>query len=169
VPEQKVELKNDTVLYTFTTKGGGLVTAELLDTEDHVKLNDRGKLAIGNVSSSRLGADLDYKITAQNGNSVAFEAETSDHLVIRKEYRFSQGPGSDPHLLEFKLSFANKSEGRLARGEQYLYTGAAASLRPDEILRPTYIWNDAGDVADRAPEKFDSGWFGWKPAVPDIT
>ncbi len=59
--EEKVELKNDKVVYTFTTKGGGILTAELLDTHDHAKLNKDGRAAIGAVSSSRMGEDLDYK------------------------------------------------------------------------------------------------------------
>src|SRR5437867_2362966 len=36
IPEQKVALSNGEVAYTFTTKGGGIATAALLTTKDHV-------------------------------------------------------------------------------------------------------------------------------------
>ncbi len=55
----------------------------------------------------------------QTGSDIAFEAETPAHLLIRKDYRFSEGPGSDPHLLNFKLTFTNKSGARLSRGETF--------------------------------------------------
>src|SRR4051812_20554679 len=46
LPEQKIVLHNDEVSYTFTTKGGGIASAEMINTKDHVLLNSRGKAAM---------------------------------------------------------------------------------------------------------------------------
>lgn len=165
-PEQKITLKNSEVVYTFTSRGGGIATAELLDTKDHLSLNVLGKAAVGALNTgAKTWDDLNYHVVSQTDSSITFEGETPQHLLVRKEYRFSEGKGSDPHLLNFKLTFSNKSGARLSRGELYLYTGAAASLRPDEILKPAFCWNDAGDATSKDTSYFAAPWFGSKVDV----
>jgi YidC/Oxa1 family membrane protein insertase len=160
-PEQKVTLKNSEVAYTFTSRGGGIATAELLDTKDHVELNSLGKAAVGSLNSgAKSWDDITYHVVSQTDSGITFEGETPQHLLVRKEYRFTEGKGSNPHLLNYKITFLNKSGARLSRGELYLYTGAAASLRPDEILKPSFCWNDAGDATSKDTNYFGSHWFG---------
>ncbi|HEY2573179.1 MAG TPA: membrane protein insertase YidC [Verrucomicrobiaceae bacterium] len=161
LPEQKVVLKNNEVAYTFTTKGGGIANAEMLTTKDHVVLNARGKAAMGAIGNGlNQWNDLDYSIASQSSGGVTFEAETPEHLVIRKEFSLTEGAGSSPSLLEFRLSFTNKAGEKISRENLYLYTGAAHSLRPDEIVKPGFCWNDSGDPEYKDTSYFGSHWFG---------
>lgn len=161
LPEQKVVLKNSDVAYTFTTKGGGIASAQMLTTKDQVVLNSQGKAAMGALGS---GADkwddLDYAIVSQSGQGIIFETETADHLLIRKEYSLTEGSGGNACLLDFKLSFTNKAGDKITRDNLFLYTGAAHSLRPDEIVKPGFCWNDAGDPDSKDTSYFGSHWFG---------
>ncbi len=160
VLEQKVELNNGLVAYTFTTKGGGVLTAKLADTKDRIVLNARGKAVVGAISgAAKAWDDLNYKIVEQDNKRIVFEAETSEHLVYRKEYSLTEGNGSDPHLLDYKLTITNKSEAKITKDSLYIYTGAAMELRPDEIVKPGFCWNDAGDEAYKDTNFFGSGMF----------
>lgn len=160
VLEQKVELNNSLVTYTFTTNGGGIATARLLDTKDNIILNAHGKAAVGAISgAAKAWDDLNYKIVEQDAKHIVFEAETPEHLVYRKEYSFSEGQGSDPHLLNYNLTITNKSATKITKDSLYIYTGAAMELRPDEIVKPGFCWNDAGDAASKDTSYFGAGWF----------
>ena len=156
--EQKVELKNEKAAYTFTTKGGGIAEVVLLDTKDRVRLNHHGKAAIGSLSSAAKSyADLDYRITAQTERSITFEAVTPDQILVRKAYSFSTGPGASDHLLDFTVTLVNQGGSKITRDNFFLYTGAAAELRPDEIERPAFCWNNAGDADYQSATKFREG------------
>lgn len=160
VTEEKIQLDNGLVAYTFTTKGGGIASAKLLDSKDSIILNALGKAAVGAISgAAKAWDDLSYKIVEQHPKHVVFEAETPEHLVYRKEYSFTEGNGSDPHLLNYKLSITNKSAAKITKDSLYLYTGAASELRPDEIVKPAFCWNDAGDADSKDTGYFGSGWF----------
>ncbi len=161
VPEQKVILKNSEVAYTFTTKGGGIKGALMLTAKDQAELNTHGKAAMGSLGSGmNKFDDLDYKIVSQTDKAIVFEAESPEQLVVRKEYSFTEGKGGSPSLLDFKLSFTNKSGGKINRDNLFIYTGAAHSLRPDEIVKPGFCWNNAGDPDYKDTSFFGSSWFG---------
>lgn len=156
--QQTVELKNDEVVYTFTTKGGGIAHAVMLSTKDHIKLNQQGKAAIGALSTAaKTYDDLNYAIVEQTISRVVFEAESPDKVLIRKEYSFSEGSGSNDHLLNFKLTLTNRGQTKLTRDSYYLYSGAAASLRPDEVEPPGFCWNNAGDADYHLTSSFRDG------------
>lgn len=171
VTDKTVELKNDDVAYTFTTKGGGIAHAVMLTTKDHVKLNERGKAAIGSLSSAAKSYDdLNYAIVEQTISRIVFEAESPEKVLIRKEYSFSEGSGSNDHLLNFKITLTNRGQSKLTRDSYYLYTGAAASLRPDEVEPPAFCWNNAGDAANQATSSFreGAGFLGFGGPVLDL-
>ncbi|MCE9520340.1 MAG: YidC/Oxa1 family insertase periplasmic-domain containing protein [Verrucomicrobia bacterium] len=160
-PEQKFLLKNSEVAYTFTTKGGGIRSAQMLASKDLVELNSHGKAAMGALGSGfNKWDDLDYKMVSQTGQGIAFEAESPEHLIIRKEYSFTEGKGGSASLLDFTLTFTNKAGEKIIRENLFLYTGAAHSLRPDEIVKPGFCWNDAGDPDKKDTSYFGSHWMG---------
>ncbi len=158
IDAKTVELKNEEVAYTFTTKGGGIAHAIMLTTKDLIKLNEHGKAAIGSLSNgAKSYDDLIYHIVEQTGSRVVFEAESPDKMLIRKEYSFSEGSGSNDHLLNFKLTLTNRSQAKVSRDNFHLYIGAASSLRPDDVEPPAYCWNNAGDAAIQATSSFRDG------------
>ncbi len=171
VTENTVELKNDEVAYTFTTKGGGIAHAVMLTTKDHVKLNERGKAAIGSLSNAaKTYDDLNYAIVEQTISRIVFEAESPDKVLIRKEYSFTEGSGSNDHLLNFKLTLTNRGQTKLTRDSYYLYSGAAASLRPDEVEPPGFCWNNAGDADYHLTTSFRDGpnWIGFGSPILEV-
>lgn len=156
--EKTVELKNDEVAYTFTTKGGGIAHAVMLTTKDHIKLNERGRAAIGALSTAAKSYDdLNYHIVEQTGSRIVFEAESPDKMLIRKEYSFSEGSGSNDHLLNFKLTLTNRGLAKVSRESYYIYIGAASSLRPDDVVPPGYCWNNAGNAELYPASNFRDG------------
>lgn len=150
--------------YEFTSKGGGISRVTLLDTKDKVVLNDRGKAAIGALgNAARSYSDLNYNLVEESPGKVVFEVETPEKVTIRKEYSVTTGEIASDHLLDLKITLTNRSGAKLSRDSWFLYTGAAAELRPDETERPAFIWNDAGDAEAIHTTHFRDGanWLGW--------
>ncbi len=161
---ETVELTSTNARYELTSKGGGISKINLLDTKDKVVLNKWGKAPIGALSNAaRSYDDLNYRVVEKSDKHVIFEAESAEKVLIRKEYRFSTGPAISDHLLDLKITLTNQSGAKISRDSWFLYTGAASELRPDEIERPAFIWNDAGDASALHTSHFRDGpnWFGW--------
>lgn len=158
VEEELVELTSPRAAYTLTTKGGGITKVALLENKDPVVLNEHGKAAIGALSRApKVFDDLHYQVVAKSDKRVVFEATTPEQVLIRKEYRFSEGAGSSDHLLHFSITLINKGSAKWSGGDLYLYTGAAASLRPDEVEVPAFVWNNAGSSDYFATTSFRDG------------
>lgn len=171
VEEQEVVLTNSKVVYTFTTKGAGIKTATLHDIKEEVTINTAGKAAIGSISSAaRVYDDLNYRVVDKSDKHIVFEATSPEQIVIRKEYRFSDGPGSSEHLLNLQIHLTNQGQAAHSRDNYYLYTGAAISLRPDEVEVPAFVWNNAGDSDYFATSKFRDGpnFLGFGGAVREL-
>lgn len=157
LPEETRELKIDSVNYVLTTKGGGVKVAKL-SGQDQVVLNELGKEAIGAFRrDAKTLDDTPYKIIESTDKTVTFEGTTVDNLVIRKKFSLTEGPGSDPHLLKLSLTLTNKGTAAHKSDQHYLYAGAAVSLRPDDIIRPAFFWNNGGDAATKDTTYFGAG------------
>ncbi|HSJ02387.1 MAG TPA: membrane protein insertase YidC [Verrucomicrobium sp.] len=168
VAEQKIELKNASAVYNFTNVGGGIRSVVMLDTKDHVQINHHGKAPIGALgTAARSYQDLTYKVVEQTDKKVVFEALSPDQVLVRKEYSFSEGSGSNDHLLELKVTLKNQSPAKFIRDSYFLYTGAANSLQPQEIEVPAFVWNNAGDASSFATSSFRDGpnMFGMGSAI----
>jgi YidC/Oxa1 family membrane protein insertase len=158
------------VKFIFTSHGGGILRAELFkqDGSLDVTLNEHGRAAVCSLSpTAKQYADLAYRIVDKSDSSIVFEAETPEKLIIRKSYSATTGLGSDPHSLNFKLTITNAGTERQTRDALYLYAGAAAELRPGEIVHPGFAWNNAGDASSRDTTAFSDkpGWLGGAPVV----
>ncbi len=157
LPEETRELKIDSVKYVLTTKGGGVKIAELAG-QDKVTLNILGKDAIGAFRrEAKITDDTPYKIVESTDKTVTFEGTTADKLVIRKKFTLTEGAGSDPHLLKMSITLTNKGTTAHKSDQHYIYAGAAESLRPDDIIKPAFFWNDGGDAATKDANFFSAG------------
>jgi len=171
VAVEKVELKNDKAAYTFTSKGGGLEKVVLLDTKDQVVINEHGKAAIASIGIAAKAIDeLNYQIVDKSDKHVIFEGATQDKVTLRKEFRFSEGAGSSNHVITLKVAVTNNGDAKITRDNYFLYTGAAASLRPDEVELPAFVWNNAGDADYFATSKFrdGAGFMGFGGPVTEL-
>ena len=173
LPEEKIELKSGPVTYTFTNQGGGIQKAESHSNSGGIEvvLNVRGKAPVGALSAGvKTWNDLSYRVVEKSEATVTIEAESPDHLLIRKEYALSKGDEANPHLLSLKLTITNNGAAKYVQDSLYIYTGASASARPDEIIHPSFVWNDAGDAgsADTSAFRDGAGFLGFGGPIPDI-
>jgi len=153
----------EAVTFHLTSQGGGIAKAEThkADGSVDVALNDHGKAPICSFSIGAMTYnDIPYRVAEESPTRVVFEAETPAKLLIRKEYSLREG--GDSHLLTFKLTLTNQATGAFTHDDCFLYTGAAAELRPGEIVAPSYVWNNGGDAEQKDAHFFheESGWFG---------
>ncbi len=152
--EETRELKMDSVRYVLSTRGGGVKEA-VLSGQDQVVINKLGKDAIGAFRrEASITDDTPYKIVASTDKQVIFEGLTADQLLIRKTFSLSEGQGSDAHLLKMSLNLTNNGAAAHKSAQHHIYAGAAVSLRPDDIVKPAFFWNNGGDADTK-----DSGYF----------
>ncbi|MEN3940358.1 YidC/Oxa1 family insertase periplasmic-domain containing protein [Prosthecobacter sp. SYSU 5D2] len=162
LPEEKHSIVSGSVTYHFTTKGAGVATAELA-AGDRITLNETGRKTLEPVGALRreaTGLDLvAYKIVSKSDQGIIFEGVTADGITVRKAYQLTEGDKSDEHLLALTLTLTNTGTLPHKSEEYYLYTGAASSLSPDEVLKPSFFWNDGGDADHEDTGYFGGGWF----------
>ncbi|TDU66637.1 YidC/Oxa1 family membrane protein insertase [Prosthecobacter fusiformis] len=167
LPEEKHTIVSGSVTYHFTTKGAGVARAEL-GAGDKITLNAANRRTLEPVGALRreaTGLDLiAYKIIEKNEKSVTFEGVSPDGITIRKAYRLTEGEKSDEHLLALVVTLTNTGTLPHKSEEYYLYTGAAVSISPEEVLKPSFFWNDAGDAGHKDTHYFSSGWFSEEKA-----
>jgi YidC/Oxa1 family membrane protein insertase len=158
-PEETRELKSGSATFVFTSHGGGVKKA-VLSGKDQVVLNQHGKDAIGAFRrEAKLSDDIVYRFVEATEKSVTMEGEDKSGLLVRKTFQISEGDPSDEHLLKLNISVTNKGASQHTSEQHFLYTGAAASLRPDDILHPAVFWNDTGDAYSHDTNWFQGGMF----------
>ncbi|OYW71721.1 MAG: hypothetical protein B7Z37_26925 [Verrucomicrobia bacterium 12-59-8] len=164
LPEETHVLKTGTVTFELTSKGGGIARAGLAGT-DQVVLNKNGLEAVGALRREAAGLDIiPYKLIAKSDKSATFEGTTADGIVVTKTYSLTEGPESDEHLLDLKLTLRNTGTAQHRSEEYYLYAGAATALRHDEERYDGFFWNNAGDADYQLAKYFGKGFFSDAPA-----
>ncbi|HCN29792.1 MAG TPA: hypothetical protein DIT64_13815 [Verrucomicrobiales bacterium] len=155
LPEEKHSIQKGTVTYHFTTRGGGIEKAVLGGT-DQIVINGHGKEPVGALRREAAGLDATpYRIIEKSGTGVTFEGSTPDGITIRKAFSLNGDDKADEHLLGLTLTLTNTGAAPHRSEEYHLFTGTAASMSPDEVLKPSFFWNDAGDADYK-----DANWFG---------
>lgn len=174
---EEIVLANDLVRFHFTSRGGALRSAELLDQPKHldgedgyVTLNERSDHGVGAFS---LGPGLFdasvWKVESKSGSGVVFSTETSEGLTVRKAYRLP-GEGEDPHELSLEISLRNDSGVALRTGRRFLYAGSASPLHLNEwSMQIGFFWRDGKDFEYKTVDHFGGkkvlGIFG-KSEIP---
>ncbi len=178
-PEQVVEarritLETDEVVFTLTSLGGGVETAELkhekavIDKNRNVILNRGDSSAIGALSQGPDGLErVNYTYLedeSEAGRKVVFAARHPSGLIVKKTWSLvpSENPGA-PYLLDFQLDIANaKDAGEQVPLDRFsLYLGRAQPLHRGETrLTPSsFFWRADGDFELMKSSKFKGGWF----------
>lgn len=150
-----VSLETGETVFTLTTLGGGVRTAELVhqrairDENGHVILNERGRSPVGALAS---GPDrmetVNYAYREDlsvPGESVVFLGRHPSGLVVKKTWAKVAGdePGSD-YLLDFKLEVENpvESGNRLPLDDFSLFLGRAVPLHARELTPSGVFWRE---------------------------
>ncbi len=160
LPEEKHTVVNGSVTYHFTSKGAGVAQA-ILAAGDKITLNTVGPKVLEPVGALRreaTGIDtVAYKIVEKSDRGVIFEGVSAEGITIRKAYQLTEGEKSDEHLLALTVTLTNTGTVPHKSEEYYLYTGAASSISPDEVLKPSFFWNDGGDAGHKDTNSFAGG------------
>ncbi len=167
LPEEKHIITAGSVTYHFTTKGAGVAQA-VLAAGDKISLNTAHKKTLEPVGALRREATgLDvvaYKIIEKNDRGITFEGVSPEGITVRKAYQLTDGERSDEHLIKLNITLTNTGATPHKSEEYYLYAGAASSISPDEVLKPSFFWNDAGDASNKDTNYFSGGWFSQEKA-----
>ncbi len=164
IPEETHTITRGSVTWHFTTKGGGIAKVVLGGT-DQLTLNGNGVEPIGALRREAAGNDaVAYKITAKTDKGITFEGTSAEGIAIRKVFALSEGEASDEHLIRLSVSLTNTGATQHKSEEYYLYAGSANSMSPDEALKPSFFYNDAGDAKQVHTNSFDGGMFSTEQA-----
>ncbi|GEP43968.1 YidC/Oxa1 family insertase periplasmic-domain containing protein [Brevifollis gellanilyticus] len=156
-PEETHTVTSGSVTWHFTTKGGG-ISKVVLGGTDQLTLNGHGVEPIGALRREAAGNDpVAYKITAKSDKGITFEGTNAEGIAIRKVFALSEGGASDEHLIRLTISLTNTTTVQHKSEEYYLYAGSANSMSPDEALKPSFFYNDAGDAKQVHTNSFDGG------------
>jgi YidC/Oxa1 family membrane protein insertase len=158
-PVETHTLTRGSVTWHFSSKGAGIEKVVLAGT-DQIELNAHGHEPIGALRREATGNDaVAYQITAKTDKSITFEGTAPDGINVRKTYNLTEGENTDEHLISVSVTLTNTGATAHKSEEYYLYAGAANSMRPDEALKPSFFWNDAGNAAQKDTNSFGGGWF----------
>ncbi|MBT8037142.1 MAG: YidC/Oxa1 family insertase periplasmic-domain containing protein [Verrucomicrobiae bacterium] len=155
----------DVVTYTFTSHGGGIKLAELLNQHvvgsqtENIQLNQGAPAPIGAIFRSPdepLG--LYYSLVEKEGNIYCQNnPDQLGGLQITKRWNLEQDTDQvgAPWRLKLKITFHNQGQGTVDLGKYSLFTGSAAPLHARE-------WENQGGIFyldDGSFTNKDSNWF----------
>lgn len=184
---QTYELASSEAKFTFSSLGGSLMSAELLDypavkdAGHMVTLNGGGSYGIGTICQ---GADafehVNYALLedqSETGRKLVFGARHPSGLLVRKTWELvAAEPGANateeereesagaPFLLSFTLEVKNPddAQAQVALESLSLYLGRAQPLQKGEnrINPATLTWLDGSEVEKIKSGSFRGGMFG---------
>ncbi|MBT8044341.1 MAG: membrane protein insertase YidC [Verrucomicrobiae bacterium] len=155
--------KGEVVEFTFTSHGGGIKTATLLNQyavgskTEKVVLNVNAPAPIGALCNGPDGFLGLYYDLVKDGNAVYCEATSLEGLKITKKWSLEQDkekPGA-PWQLKLDVTLTNKSQANTQLANYSIFSGAATPLHPRE-------WENQGGafyLDDGSLTNKDSSWF----------
>ena len=184
LPEKTVVLTSGHARYTFTSRGGGLKSVELLKYPETVSLRwqKESRSASNAVATLNFEAptpvlavlgnpglvgDGNYTLT-QTGDSVRAEKVFPDGLVITKEFQVSSN-----YLVNASVSLQNRSDKPLTLPAQEFVVGTATPMDLDD--NEAYVntlWSDGTNYTATALTYFNTNttkFFGIFPNTPTPT
>ncbi|HXE42900.1 MAG TPA: membrane protein insertase YidC, partial [Candidatus Baltobacteraceae bacterium] len=156
-PEQTIVLTNGRVRYTFTSRGGGLKLAELLDhpetisprwklknaneTNNFASLNTHAAVPVlAILGSTNLVGDGNFVLT-KTDYGVRAEKDLPDGLRLTKEFYFTSN-----YLVNASVRFENPSDKPIVLSAQELVIGTATPMDADDSTFMSYgggaMWFD---------------------------
>ena len=173
VAEETFTLANPAVEYVFTTLGGGIKTARVLEApfagKTAQELNSFGEGAIGALA--RGAGEIDravWTVKEKSDRSVTFELTTKDRLAITKKWSMVDGeePKKGPgYLWNLEITIKNAAAETFTGDDFYLYTGASNQLHNGDGLYVRSGYLADGRSHEIKPDQFDESrrlWVLWK-------
>ncbi len=176
-PEQTLTLTNGRARYTFTSRGGGLKTVELLDFPETISARWKGQIhhsdSLSTLNSHAnvpvlavLGdqsfiGDGNFILSAANGG-VHAEKFLASGLIIAKQFQFSSN-----FLVHASISLKNGSDKSLLVPPQEIVVGTATPMDADDTGQLWgAMWCDATNATDNPLPTFSGGGMGCSRGTP---
>jgi YidC/Oxa1 family membrane protein insertase len=177
-PEELLVITNARARYTFTSRGGGLKSVELLDYPETVspRWKKKGKVAKDGVAALNLRApmpvlailgdaslvgDGNFTLT-RTANGVHAEKSFENGLRLSKEFQI----GSN-YLVNASVQLTNASDQPFTLPVQEWVVGTAAAMGPDDAgMNDGVMWFDGKSVQDQLVGWFSGGGFGCFRGTP---
>jgi YidC/Oxa1 family membrane protein insertase len=169
-PEELVVITNAHARYTFTSRGGGLKSAELLDYPETVSPRWKKKVAKDGVATLNLRApvpvlailgdaslvgDGNFTLT-QTTNGVHAEKSLVNGLRLSKEFHLSSN-----YLVNASVRLENASDQPLALPAQEWVVGTATPMGPDDNgMNVGAMWCNGTNSVDRGATWFSGAGLG---------
>jgi YidC/Oxa1 family membrane protein insertase len=177
-PEELRVITNARARYTFTSRGGGLKSVELLDYPETVSPRWKKKVAKDGVATLNLRApvpvlailgdaslvgDGNFTLT-QTADGVRAEKSLANGLRITKEFH----PSSN-YLVNVSVRLENVSDQPLALPAQEWVIGTATPMGPDDTsytMNEGVMWFNGTGVQDQTLGWFSGSGFGCFRGAP---
>ncbi len=177
LPERTLVLTNATARYTFTTRGGGLKTVELLDFPQTIsrrwkKTQDSDALAtlnthslvpvLGILGEPNLVGDGNFALTRTATGGVQAEKSLAGGLRIIKTFQLSSN-----YLVNATVRLENRTERPLSLPAQEWVVGTATPMDVDDNgMVEGAMWYDGSGIQECAPTWFAGSGFGCMRGSP---
>jgi len=176
-PEQTLTLTNGRTKYTFTTRGGGLKTVELLDYPQTISARWKGQIT-NSASLATLNARVDLPVLAVVGDQelvgdgnftltktatgVRMEKTLANGLRLIKNFQ----PTSN-YLVNATVRMENTSDKPLLLPAQEFVVGTATPMDADDNGQVEgAMWCDGVTAVDQPLAWFAGSGFGCSPSAP---
>lgn len=161
--------------YTFSTKGGGIKIAEMLNEK---KVFDAGNVLLNEEADSVIGAlakshkkfeDTYYKLIKQSNNSVEYQGELDEGVTVTKHWSLEDGNENTAPKLRLVITL-KAGDKTIDLSDYSVTTGTAVALFEKEqaILTGWYYYED-GDYQHEESGEFTGGLFSDEKPVANIT
>jgi YidC/Oxa1 family membrane protein insertase len=172
VESATVTLETEDTLFTLTSLGGGVKTAELkhqksvIDPEGHVILNEGESSPVGALSDGpdRLEA-INYVYREEDsvpGEKVVFLGKHPSGLIIKKTWsKVPADEAGSSYLLDLQLDIENSREAttKVPLDQYSLFVGRAKPLHSKELTPTAFFWREDGSFHFENATKFKGGMF----------
>ena len=175
-PEELLVITNARARYTFTSRGGGLKSVELLDYPETVSPRWKKKVAKDGVATLNLRApvpvlailgdaslvgDGNFALT-HTANGVHAEKSLVNGLRLSKEFQLSSN-----YLVNASVRLENVSDQPFTLPAQEWVVGTAAAMGPDDGgMNDGAMWFDGKSVQDQLVGWFSGGGFACIRSAP---
>jgi YidC/Oxa1 family membrane protein insertase len=178
-PEQTLTLVNGRVRYTFTSRGGGLKSIELLDYTNMMSVHWKGRVPNGPATLNQhatipvlavlgdqsLVGDGEFALTPL-ADGVRAEKTLANGLVVSKEFHLSSN-----YLVKASVNLKNNSDKPMLVPPQEIVAGTATPMDADDSgLLWGAMWCDGTNATDNPVPSFAGGGFSCSrgAAKPEI-
>ena len=177
-PEELLVITNARARYTFTSRGGGLKSVELLDYPETVSPRWKKKVAKDGVATlnprapvpvlailgdASLVGDGNFTLT-QTADGVRAEKSLTNGLRLVKEFHLSSN-----YLVNASVRLENTSDQPLALPAQEWVVGTATPMGPDDTsytMNEGAMWFNGTGVQDQSLGWFSGSGFGCFRGAP---